>query len=74
MSNKRQTNAKGRPAPKDLVRAVRRLIDEDGESVARERLEVSAQTLARLAAGLTCQRATISAVAAKLGIQQQQTA
>jgi hypothetical protein len=48
--------------------AIRRIIADDGEPVATERLGVSAQTLARLGAGLPVNRASVELARLRLGI------
>jgi hypothetical protein len=48
--------------------AVKKLIAEVGEEAASVRAEMSAQTLARLAAGLSVNRSTLGMIRSRLGI------
>jgi hypothetical protein len=59
--------AKGVAAPADIQAAVRALVDDVGEAEAASRLEMSLQTLARVAAGFRVNRSTIGM--ARLGLR-----
>jgi hypothetical protein len=56
-------------APSEAVQAeVRRLVEDRGEVAAMAHLGLSRQTIARLAGGMSVQRATMTVVKLRLGI------
>jgi len=63
--------AKGVAAPADIQAGVRRLVDDVGEAEAAARLEMSLQTLARVAAGFRVNRSTIGMARAMLAAAAQ---
>lgn len=58
--------AKGVAAPADVQDGIKRLVEEVGEGEAAARLEMSQQTMARVAAGFRVNRSTIGMASARL--------
>jgi len=69
MDKHETSEAKGALPPPELSELVRRLVEERGEERMALRLGISRPTLARLGAGFRCQRSTIAAAAAMLGLK-----
>ncbi len=64
-----QTQAlKGAPPTEAVQAAVRKLVEDRGEEAAIVHLGLSRQTIARLAGGLSVQRATVTVVKLRLGL------